>query len=175
MRLHHLAGLIFVPALLQAQNASPASYAPAKLLPAGNQLVAVFIGATHVGASRGSELAAAIREMKPILARHASAAGRPLSLVGVALDWDTDHGIAFLRELGRWDEVIAGNNWLNLGAEQHIWRAEGGRPAIPQLIIYEREISGELKGLEFGPNRLLRRIVGTDSITAWVRGGAAIP
>lgn len=173
MRLHHLAGFVIMPSLLQAQDAP--QYNPRMQLTSGNQLVAVYVGMTGCGASRDPELKAAVREMKPAFAQHAAAAGRPVSIVGVALDWDTDHGVDYLKDLGRWDEVIAGNNWANLGAEQHIFRAEGGRPSIPQIVIYEREIATEMTGVKFGPNRVLRRIVGTDSIIAWVKGGAAIP
>jgi hypothetical protein len=68
-----------------------------------------------------------------------------------------------------------GGNWGNAGAVRHIWRAPGARPAIPQVIMYERVVTPGDAAIAFGPERRLARFVGTDEIVAWVVRGAPVP
>jgi len=103
-------------------------YAPRHTLPTGRQFLVVYVGLTGCGASRDPELKRAVRRMKPLVARQADSLGRALSIAGVALDWQADSGAAYLRSLGAWDEMVVGNNWVNLGAERYIWGERGGRP-----------------------------------------------
>jgi hypothetical protein len=160
----------------QATNASAdTTYTPAFRLPEGNQLVVTYIGLTGCGASRDPELKAAVRRMKPLIARQATFARRPLALIGISLDWEPDSGVAYLKSLGAWDEMTVGGNWTNAAATRHIWRAPRGTPAVPQVIISERRVTPGRARIEIGPERELTRLVGTDSVIAWVARGAPLP
>jgi hypothetical protein len=150
-------------------------YAPRHALPNGRQLVVVYVGMTGCGASRDPELKRAVRRMKPLVARQADSLGRALSIAGVALDWQPDSGAAYLRSLGMWDEMVVGNNWVNLGAERYIWGEQGGRPSIPQVIVYERTVRPAKSRIAFGLARRLGRYVGTEEIIGWVERGAPLP
>jgi hypothetical protein len=150
-------------------------YAPRYTIPSGRQLVVVYVGMTGCGASRDPELKRAVRRMKPLVARQADSLGRALSIAGVALDWEADSGAAYLRSLGMWDEMVVGNNWVNLGAERYVWREEGGRPAIPQVLVYERSVTPAKRGIVFSPARRLGRYLGTEEIVGWVERGAPLP
>jgi hypothetical protein len=152
-----------------------AAYAPRYELPGGRQVLVVYVGMTGCGASRDPELKAAVRRMKPLLARQAAARGAALSVSGVALDWQADSGVAYLKGLGAWDEMTVGNNWVNLGAERHIWRARDNPPNIPQVLVYERAVTPGDRGIAFTAERRVARFAGVPEITAWVARGAPLP
>ena len=151
-----------------------AAYVPRYTLPAGRQVLVVYVGMTGCGASRDPELKAAVRRMKPLVAGQAAARGAALSVSGVALDWEPDSGVAYLRGLGAWDEMTVGNNWVNLGAERHVWGA-GGAPSIPQVLVYERAVTPGERGIAFTAERRLARFTGVPEITRWVAAGAPLP
>ena len=151
------------------------SYNPRYKSPTGRQLVVVYIGMTGCGASRDPELKQAIRRMKPLLAHQADSLKRPLSVNGISLDWVVDSGFVYLQSLGTWDEITVGNNWGNLGAIRYIWREVGGKPVIPQVLVYERSVTQDKKGITFGSERRLAMYEGVPEIIEWVRRGAPIP
>lgn len=183
MRIPLLAALVLAPAGRAAAQAVPvpappagdsAAYTPAYKLPSGRQVVVVYVGMTGCGASRDPELKAAVRRMKPLVARQAAARGVALSVSGVALDWVPDSGVAYLKGLGAWDEMTVGNNWVNLGAERHVWSA-GGTPAVPQVLVYERAVTPGRRGIAFTAGRRLASFAGVPEITEWVARGAPLP
>ena len=161
-----------IPTLPQQDSAV---YSPKLQLPAGPQVVVVYIGTTYCGASRDAELKAAIRRMKPLIARQADSLHVALSITGVALDWPADSGVAYLKSLGAWDEMIVGNNWVNLGAEHFIWRETNVRANIPQVVIYHRDVRPGKEGITFGPSRRAVRIIGVQPVIEWVNARALLP
>ena len=156
-------------------RADTGRYSPRYELPNGKQIVVVYIGATSCGPCRTPEFKDVVRRMKPLLARQADSLKRPLSINGVAIDWVVDSGYAFLKEAGEWDEITVGNNWVNVGALRYIWGDTLTRPAMPQVIIYERTMSPELRRIGFGAEVRVGQFVGSDDVTAWVKRGAPIP
>ena len=112
--------------------------------------------------------------MKPLLARQAAQRGLPLSIVGVSLDWEVEKSFARLRSMGAWDEVVLGNNWINVGAQHFVWGPDG-KPNTPQVIVLERNVTTRGEKIEFGDERRIRDIVGGGEIVEWVRRGAPLP
>ena len=47
-----------------------------------------------------------------------------------------------------------------------------GEPAIPQIIVLERQIEVARTSTEVKNERVLKRVLGTDEIEKWVRTGA---
>jgi hypothetical protein len=94
-----------------------------------------------------------------------------LVLVGVALDWDTEAGLAMLKLYGRFDELIVGQGWLNSAAIRHVWTDSLGIPEVPQLVVVEREIHVPPSGEAVEVRRLapVQRIIGLDGISTWLR------
>ena len=147
-------------------------YEPTYANPRGSELVAVYISSSTCIGNRQPGLREAIEAAKLRLAQRAKAEGRTFRAIGVALDWEPDSGLAYLREFGQFDELVVGSNWFNLGATTLIFADSSGRPSIPQLLVYERTIdTSNPRRLHFGQPRVLQRIVAGDSIVALVNDG----
>jgi len=172
MRLSTLAVLLTLAAgPLTAQNHP---YTARTTLPEGRQMVAVYIGATSCVPCHRPELKAAIIRMKSLLLDQATEAGRSFAVIGVALDWAVAEGIAFLAPLGELDEAIVGSNWVNTGAIHFVWQDTTSSAGIPQVVILERSVQAGGSGIEVGPERILRRLVGAETIEQWVAQGAPV-
>ena len=154
-------------------RADTTAYVPRYELPNGRQLVVVYVGGSEtVGLPQFS---AAVRDMKPLLARQAAQRGLPLSIIGVSLDWEVEKSYARLQSMGAWDEVVLGNNWINVGAQHYLWRRPDGKPNTPQVLVFERTITRQETTIRFGEERRLTGFVGWSDIVAWVRNGAPLP
>ena len=153
--------------------ADTTAYVPRHENPNGRQLVVVYIGGSETNSIR--EFAAAVRDMKPLLARQAAERKLPISIIGVSLDWEVEKSYARLQSMGAWDEVVLGNNWINVGAQHYLWRRSDGKPVTPQVVVLERTITSRESKLTFGDERRLAGFEGWDRIVEWVRSGALLP
>jgi len=93
-----------------------------------------------------------------------------VSFVGIATDWSLTEGLRFLTQYGPFDQVIVGSNWLNLGAIEYIWRELPGRPALPQVVVVERDLRVGQTIINVSPDKLLARRIGVDELISWSRG-----
>jgi hypothetical protein len=147
-------------------------YTPTYANPFGSELVAVYISSSHCVGNLAPGLREAVEQAKVRLGARAKAEGRTFRAVGVALDWAPDSGLAYLRGFGQFDELVIGSNWFNVAATMLIFADSTGVPSIPQLIVYERTINvSNPRRLQFGQPRVLRRVVGGDSIVVRVKDG----
>lgn len=161
-----LAILLLSPHLAWAQ-----AYTPTYADPTGRELVAVYFGALTCGPCRSPEMPRVLDSMKVLLRQRAAAEGRQFRAVIVALDWDPDSGLALAREDGRWDEINTGRNWFGLGAAQFIWGDPNVTPAMPQVLVYEQDVTLGAR-VAIGPATAQQRVVGSVEIARWVRQGA---
>ena len=83
--------------------------------------------------------------------------------------------MAYLKGLGAWDEVSAGNNWSSLGAVRYVWREPGSHPSLPQILIFDRTVTPGERTIKFGAERRLAQFIGVSEITRWVAQGAPLP
>jgi hypothetical protein len=109
----------------------------------GRELIMVVVGAAGCAASQESKLAQSIAVISESLSAIATRQHVLFSSVGVALDPDAAQGVRWLNEAGRFDEVSAGNRWLNTGAIEYLWRDPLAVGLTPQVIIALRHISRE--------------------------------
>lgn len=188
------AGVVVLAAALRAETtraaAPPAkAAAPAKGTPApplaqkytpsytsrsGKELVMVLVGASFCGAQRKAGFPQQVEDAKLAVQRQAAASGRQFSALAVSLDWKTEDALAFLEHFGEWDQMSVGHNWLNEGAIRYVWRDMPGEPALPQILVIERDVEKGEQGIAVRGDRLVKRLLGTAEIEAWVRAGAAI-
>jgi hypothetical protein len=149
------------------------TYKPNYEFRSGEELVLVFIGASFCGAQREPGFPGVVERAKLAAARHAGQHRMQFRAHAVSLDWKPDEALAFLRHFGAFDEISIGSNWLNDGAVRYIWRDMPGQPAVPQILILQRHV--ETGGaVSVRDERVVRRIMGTAQITAWVNSGARI-
>jgi uncharacterized protein YqjF (DUF2071 family) len=140
----------------------------------GRQLVVVYVGGSEDGL-REAEFAEAVRDMKPLLARQAAQRELPLSIIGVSLDWEVEKSYARLHSMGAWDEVVLGNNWINVGAQHYLWRRPDGQAQVTAGDRVRAHDHGcESRYDQFGEERRSPGS-GWDAIVEWVRNGAPLP
>lgn len=148
-----------------------ADSSPATVPKSGEQVVAVFIGASFCGWSRDRRLRSEISQMRKVLEVRARKEGATFMTIGVALDGAADAGLRFLRRFGRFGETAVGAGWLNSEAVRYMWRDVPGDAAIPQVVVLERPITVTGSGIDVGEEHMLVRAVGTVSIARWARAG----
>ena len=93
------------------------------------------------------------------------------SAIGIANDFSVEKGWEFLKSTGYYDEVIIGKNWLNSGSIEHIWNHEQPAPAMPQILVFKREINID-ESIMVGKKSYLARYIGSGEIEDWVNSGA---
>lgn len=135
----------------------------------GDEIVAIFVGASFCGATSAPDLPQVLEDMRRSLGTRASEEHKRLVTVGVALDVSPDDGLKFLSHYGRFDEVLAGRNWLNTGAIDYIWRDTPGAASLPQLIVLERHVDEGKTSISVGTDHLIRREIGIEEIRNWVK------
>lgn len=160
------------PPALARTTADTTPYIPRYQMPNGRQLVVVYVGGSE--AMRMPEFVAAVRNMKPLLARQAAERGVALSIAGVSLQWEVERGLRDLQSMGAWDEIVVGNNWINAGMQHWVWRSDG-RPVTPQVAVYERDVAMRDSVITFGVEHQIARFEGWTQISEWVRRGAPLP
>lgn len=137
------------------------------------QYVVFYFGSSTCVPCRDPEFKVALQQMRPLLKVEAERAGHDLSVVGVAIDAQTDSGLALLQPIEIYDAVVVGDDWTNLVAERFIWGDPNAIPGIPQIILVERVITPGPRGSSVP--RVIRRIPGQRPIIDWIRGGAKFP
>jgi hypothetical protein len=150
-------------------------YQPSGKNVSGREIVVVFISSTYCSGARAPGLHEAIERAKLTLRDRAGRDGAGFRVMGIALDWHADTGSAYLKEFGEFDEIAVGSNWFGLGPETFIWADTTASASIPQLLVYEHEVTSQPGRLSFGPRRVLKRIYGSEPIITWIRGGAPVP
>ena len=103
-----------------------------------------------------------------LLRDSADGIGARFSSVGVALDWTPSAGIGWLKGIADFDEIIAGREWVNLGAIAYVWRDSSAVPALPQLVVLARTVRLENNRIVASQPQPILRLLGEQAIRAWV-------
>lgn len=159
------------------QNA--AGYQPAMRAPAGAELALVYITSSTCRASNRPGLPEGVERLKVLLREAARRNGRSFTTLGIAREWDTEAGIEHLRRFGRFDEVIAGRNWINTGLLRYLWEDLPGTAETPQLLVVDRRLvnrrTPEAADGLLRDERVVVRKVGSLEIERWLAQGAPLP
>ena len=139
------------------------------------QRIAVLISSRNCIGGRDPRFVPAVRAALQLLSQEARRDSSAFAATGVALDWEPDSGVVYLRKLADFDQWIVGQNWGNDAAVRLVWGDSTGVPAIPQLIVLER-VTGERRRTDgfpgnlpyFGPERVLQRFLSANAIANWV-------
>jgi len=142
-----------------------------------HELIVVYIGVT--GTNMDSRWWNLIQGMKDSVRSRAIATSRKLVTRGVSLEPLVRDGLVDLGHLGAFDEISVGGNWTNSAVVRYLGPVMGQsnpESSIPQVVLLERDVTlTDQARLEIGPERPLRRFVGTRDIETWIRSGAPIP
>jgi hypothetical protein len=81
----------------------------------------------------------------------------------------------YLHKLADFDQWIVGQNWANDAVVRLVWRDSTAVPALPQLVVLERNIGqrpaapgGSPSRPYFGPDTVLQRFLSAGAIANWV-------
>ena len=86
--------------------------------------------------------------------------------IGVVSSPLPGEGLTFLRQFGEFHEVLAGGGWAGVGSLHFLFRELSGPPAVPQVIVLERLVTRETKGVSVD-ERVVQRRVGLEEILSW--------
>ncbi len=113
--------------------------APQKPEPESGPLVrVVWIGSSTCGPCKAPEVKQALAAATDAARAWAASHGHDFVSTGVATDEDVARGYGFLSHHGRFDEVVIGHGWLNLGVTTFVVPYVGEPLAtlgIPQLVV----------------------------------------
>lgn len=140
----------------------------------GPQIQIVLIGSAGCGASRQPTFVSAFRQVRTRFERLRAQPGMHVSFVGVALDPIIEDGLSFLRELGPFDQISIGEDWLNDEAVRFLWRDLPGAGGIPQVLVVKRSLMKGSTWYRFGRDDVLLRKVGIEALSAWASKGAPV-
>jgi hypothetical protein len=94
--------------------------------------------------------------------------GTPVHFTGVAVSSSPEAGLAFLDRLGPFHEVAAGRAWRNLVVMKYTAELQYARPAVPQILVIERDVDLRSRGeVVFRSEKARERRVGLEAILDW--------
>ncbi len=159
--------------VIPAENRS--EYVPRAERRPNRELVLVYMGSSTCGPSNSHELRESILYAKREMAELAESQGIAFAAVGVAADLSAASGLAHLRTLGLWDEVVSGRSWRNAGTGRYVYRDMPGVAATPQVLVVMR--SGEYGEWSTPGVQVVLRMVGVREISEWAGGdlSSALP
>lgn len=149
-------------------------YAPRMEPSFGRQLLVIYFGSPTCASCVRPSFIAAIRRAAGLMQRQAIEHHVTMHWAGVAIHWNSAEGIAYLGQLGPFDEVSSGAKWWNTAVAQHLYRQTP--PAVPTLVVYERTIAVDYvsEALQLRDQRELLRLTGGNVIEDWVAKGAPV-
>lgn len=123
------------------------------------RITVVFVGSATCGPCKRPELPRAIAELASRARDVAAANDYAFTAVGISVDDDWRSGVSFLETISKFDEIVSGSGWANLGG-QYIGGLSAPR-ATPQVIVTATSAGqGEI---------VLARMLGVTQITQWSR------
>jgi hypothetical protein len=93
-------------------------------------------------------------------------------MIGVSIDYDVDSGIRYLAALYPFDEITVGRGFLNASVSLFLLGQAERALAVPQILVMHRQIQIDSSAISVGSSSIVRRVIGADSIHAWVSRGA---
>lgn len=157
-----LGGFLVIRSRGSSDAFRPSDTARLSLFTSGTHDLVVLIGSSSCPGARDPRLA---RAFAPLASADYVPNGR-IRTVGIALDWDVDRGLTWLRSVAHFDEVLVGNNWLNIGVVRFIWSDSSSTAAVPQLVIGRRTVDVGPSRVQVAGEHIVRTAIGVDRIIA---------
>lgn len=165
--------------VFQGENKLEHKYSPSLKNELGDQLLLVYMGSSTCGACNVDYLPQYLEDLKLMLNQKAMSSSFSFKVIGVSKDWLVDEGIAHLNKFGKFDEIITGNNWLNLALMKYVWQDFLGPPGTPQLILIKRNITNHgSNGMNLymvNKEEVILRKIGIGEIESWYNQNAPLP
>lgn len=150
---------------------------PATVFPSGKHLIVYALLASDCGMCTEAKLKAAMARMRDSLVTTNRGQFAAIRVIGVALDEEVPDGVRYLASFrGTFDQIVVGGSWLNEVMSSMAWRDHIATTQIPQLLAFQRSVdaTGYPQTILVQPDSLLLRVIGRDSVIAWVNRGARV-
>ena len=142
----------------------------------GRYLQLMYFATSDCGFCRIDSMKQQVRTIDSTLFERAGRDSMRYSSHGVAVEWPTADGLAYLQSLAPFDEVSSGMSWLNNDAVTYLFRDHAGRPSVPSLVLVARNLAVvNGRQLVFSPDTVIWRVSGIDGISRLARAIASIP
>ncbi|HRR07483.1 MAG TPA: hypothetical protein PLO56_02225 [Rhodothermales bacterium] len=89
--------------------------------------------------------------------------GKNFAAIGIGVNFNVDQGINFFNKFGKFDELMVGRKWFNIGVLKYIWKYFPGQAVTPQVIVMERLIT-DANSYSIETEKELLREYGNDNI-----------
>ncbi len=150
-------------------------YVPAARQDSGDELVFILIGASGCRWSNHSGLPALISEARTAVRDQSRIASTGFASIGLASDIVAEKGIEYLQRFGRFDQIVTGMGWRNMGMMKYIYGDLSGPALTPQVLVVARSIVVDAGDRTIRNERVLVRRLGLSRIRQWVEGGSRVP
>lgn len=143
----------------------------------GQEWQLIVIGNSHCVPSSSESLRAAVRQIANSLALQATAARDGFTTLGVATDDIQADGIGWLRNIGEFDEISVGRQWLNQFVLKYMPTSPGSVTGTPTILLVSRKVTvTSAGGYLVEDEKIAARLTGLESIVSygkWVSGAVS--
>lgn len=146
------------------------------------EIVFTYITSPACALCTQSETFENVIKLKNLLKEKADSLDLGYLALAVVISWDVDEGYNHLKNFGKFDEILIGNNWFGTGGIKYLFEEIPGRPGVPQILltkrIYNAEVdeSGMIQSMSGVETEVeITRKVGTNNIEKWLEEKARLP
>jgi len=133
----------------------------------------IYIGSSACIYCNVKELYVVVDSIKYLVSKNSENMGVGFSAIGISVDWIPTRGINHLKKVGKFDEIIVGNNWTNNGIIKYVSEM-GNEASTPQLILSLRTYT-HLKKFNVASEKIILSKKGTAQIIKWYKSGVPLP
>lgn len=126
-----------------------------------SQLQLVLFCTVYWCGHKNPALRVSFSALRDTILRIAQTQGLTTVVSAVALDANPDTGLRWLSEISGFDEVSAGQQWLNVGALYHLWSDNRSVTSTPQVVVSLRKVRDSAGRILIDSNLVLLRFVGS--------------
>lgn len=135
----------------------------------GEERLLVYIGSATCGPSNDADMSHLLDAIRVKVAQSAERDGRRFVTVGIAKDGDVAAGLQHLESMGRFDEIMTGRSWANIGLLKYVFSDLRGPAATPQVIVVDRRVLNQGVHVEVTDEQVLARRIGLQELREWVK------
>jgi hypothetical protein len=125
---------------------------------------AVFLGDVDCSACKVPGLPRRVQTILDSLRAVASSRKHTFASIGISMNGSPKAALDWLDRFGEFDEVLLGDQWLNVGVIKYIWTYPAAVPTVPQIMLFQHSITSSSNAIEVGNDSLVYRWLGVRDI-----------
>jgi len=172
-----MGALFLTGAALKYVFVVPAPEVVAGRLAEGVETQVILLASPSCGTCQSAEFVDLMRSLLTTLEHREWGDTAHLSKVFVGLGSVVEEQLALAHRYGRFDELVLGHGWSNMGAMRYIWQDMPSEGATPNLVVTRRTLAynEHTRGIAPTDEVVLARLIGIDEIRRWASNGSPLP